>query len=161
MLAAASTVDGGPLVVTSLGLWLPEPDGGARRVGWHLISKATWQSGTLTVTEAAEVDVVEGAVLIADRPPRRLRLADPGRVPETVQARVEASIRSRHHRTLPGGGAWFVQRKVPGQDGIVLQVRPDPGTDDAAVRRVAGIGRRPDHRTAAAGRDRSTWRASR
>jgi len=138
VVAAATTGEGDPLVVTSHGLWLAEPDGGARRVGWHLVSKAAWQSGTLTVTEAAEVDVVEGAVLITDRPPRRLRLADPGRVPETVQARVESSIRSRHHRTLPGGGAWFVQRKVPGQDGIVLQVRPDPGTDDAALRRVAG-----------------------
>ncbi len=138
VLAAAGTVDGGPLVATSLGLWLTEPDGGARRVGWHLLSKVTWQSGTLTVVEAAEREAVEGAVLIADRAPRRLRLTDPGRLPETVQGRVEASIRSRHHRTLPGGGAWFVQRKVPGRDGIVLQVRPDPGTDDAAVRQVAG-----------------------
>jgi len=138
LLAAASTVDGGPLVATSLGLWLTEPDGAARRVGWHLLSKVTWQSGTLTVVEAAEREAVEGAVLITDRAPRRWRLTDPGRLPETVQGRVEASIRSRHHRTLPGGGAWFVQRKVPGRDGIVLQVRPDPGTDDAAVRQVAG-----------------------
>ena len=75
-------------------------------------------------------------MLLADLPPRRLRLADPGRVPETVHARVEGSIRSRHRRDLPGGGAWFVQRKVPGCDGIVLQVRPDPGTDVAAVRQV-------------------------
>ena len=39
--------DAGPLLVTSLGLWLPEPDGTARRVGWHLISKASWQAGML------------------------------------------------------------------------------------------------------------------
>jgi hypothetical protein len=136
LLAAAST-DAGPLLVTSLGLWLPEPDGPAHRIGWHLINKVSWQAGTLTVTEAAELDVVDGAVLIADRPPRRLRLADPGRVPEAVQARVEGSIRSRHHRPLPGGGAWFVQRKVPGRDGVLLQVRADPGTDEAALRRVA------------------------
>jgi len=137
VLAATTTTDGGPLVVSSLGLWLPEPDGGARRLGWHLVSKASWQPGVLTVIEATEADVVEGAVLIADRPPRRLRLVDPGRVPETVQARVEGSIRSRHHRALPGGGAWFVQRKVPGRDGVQLQVRADPGTDEAAVRSVA------------------------
>jgi hypothetical protein len=149
VLAAAGTVDGGSLVATSLGLWLTGPDGGARRVGWHLLSKVTWQAGTLTVVEAAEGDAVEGAVLITDRAPRRVRLADPGRLPETVQGRVEASIRSRHHRALPGGGAWFVQRKVPGRDGIVLQVRPDPGTDEAAVRQVAGavaariVGHRP------------------
>ena len=77
------------------------------------------------------------AVLLADRPARRFRLAEPGRVPEVVHARVEGSIRSRHHRDLPGGGAWFVQRKVPGRDGTVLQVRPDPGTDPAVVAQVA------------------------
>jgi hypothetical protein len=54
-----------------------------------------------------------------------------------VHARVEGSIRSRHHRDLPGGGAWFVQRKVPGRDGTVLQARPDAGTDPALVAQVA------------------------
>ena len=58
-------------------------------------------------------------------------------MPEAVHARVTGSIRSRHHRDLPGGGAWFVQRKVPGRDGIVLQVRADPGTDTDVVRQVA------------------------
>ena len=58
-------------------------------------------------------------------------------MPEAVHARVEGSIRSRHRRDLPGGGAWFVQRKVPGRDGTVLQVRPDPGTDPAVVAQVA------------------------
>ena len=77
-------------------------------------------------------------MLIADLPPRRLRLAEPGKVPEMVHPRVEGSIKSRHHRELPGGGAWFVQRKVAGRDGVQLQVRPDPGTDEQAVRRVAG-----------------------
>jgi hypothetical protein len=123
------------LVVTSYGLWLPG-DEGARLVGWHLVSKATWGGGALAVVEAEETETIGGAVLLTDLPPRRLRLADPGRVPETVHARVEASIRSRHRRDLPGGGAWFVQRKVPGRDGIVLQVRPDPGTDVAVVRQV-------------------------
>jgi hypothetical protein len=59
-------------------------------------------------------------------------------VPETVHRRVTGSIKTRHHRDLPGGGAWFVQRTVAGRDGILLQVRADPGTDAAAVRRVAG-----------------------
>ena len=74
-----------------------------------------------------EIASGDGPVLLADRPARRFRLAEPGRVPEVVHARVEGSIRSRHHRDLPGGGAWFVQRKVAGRDGTVLQVRPDPG----------------------------------
>jgi hypothetical protein len=146
VLATAALVDGGHVVVTSHGLWLPSTEGslagpsmgaaGARMVGWHLVSKATWQGGALTVVEAEEAETIGGAVLLADRPPVRLRLADPGRVPESVHARVEGSIRSRHHRDLPRGGAWFVQRKVPGRDGIVLQVRPDPGTDQAALRQV-------------------------
>ncbi|TQM37695.1 hypothetical protein [Pseudonocardia cypriaca] len=135
VLAVAALADDSHLVVTSHGLWLPGADG-SRLVGWHLVSKASWGNGALTVVEAEETESIGGAVLLADLPPRRLRLVDPGRVPETVHARVEGSIRSRHHRDLPGGGAWFVQRKVAGRDGVVLQVRPDKGTDPAVVRQV-------------------------
>jgi hypothetical protein len=136
VLTTAELTGGGHVVVTSVGMWLPT-DAGTRRLGWHLVSKASWKNGVLTVVEAEEDTTVSGAVLLTELPPRRLRLADPGRVPEAVHARVEGSIRSRHHRDLPGGGAWFVQRKVPGRDGILLQVRPDPGTDLAVVRQVA------------------------
>jgi hypothetical protein len=136
VLGVAELAGGGHVVATSFGLWLPDGDT-VRRVGWHLISKATWGNATLVVTEADEVDAIGGAVLLADRPPRQLRLRRPGRVPEVVHARVTGSIRSRHHRDLPGGGAWVVQRSIPGQDGIVLQVRADPGTDQAAVRSLA------------------------
>ncbi len=78
VLASATTGDGVPVVVTSLGLWVPDPDGTARRVGWHLINKASWAQGTITLIEAEEIDTVDGALLITDRPPRRLRLAEPG-----------------------------------------------------------------------------------
>jgi hypothetical protein len=137
VLASAPLAGGGHIVVTSRGLWLPAAEGW-RRLGWHLVSKASWKSGTLTLVEAQEREDLGGMLLLADLPPQRLRLTDPGRVPETVHVRVEDSIRSRHHRDLPGGGAWFVQRKVAGRDGTVLQVRPDPGTDEAVVRQVAG-----------------------
>jgi hypothetical protein len=136
VLGVAELADGGYVVATSFGLWLPDGDG-ARRIGWHVISKATWQSNTLIVVEAEETGTVEDAVLLADRPPRRLRLSQPGRVPEVVHARVTGSIKSRHHRDLPGGGAWVVQRSVAGRDGIVLQVRADPGTDPYVVRSLA------------------------
>lgn len=122
----------GELVATSLGLWVPS-DECVRRIGWHLISKATWGNGALSVVEAAERDTADGAVLIADLPARRFVLETPGVLPKVVHARVSGSIRSRHHQDLPGGGAWFVQRKVPGSDGIALQVRADPGTDPAAA----------------------------
>lgn len=135
VLAVAVLTGGGHLVVTSWGLWILSDDG-VRRVGWHLVSRAAWGNGAIELVEADE-EPAGGAVLLVDRPVRRLRLAEPGRVPEIVHERVTGSIRSRHHRDLPGGGAWFVQRKVPGRDGIVLQVRPDPGTDVAAVRQVA------------------------
>jgi hypothetical protein len=138
---AALTSPGRHLVATSLGLWLPtdDPDDLAvRRVGWHLVSKASWQNSTLVLLEATESEEVDGAVLLTDKAPVRWRIADPGRLPEVVRARVEGSIKSRHHRELPGGGAWFVQRKIAGRDGMSLQVRPDPGTDLDAVRRVAG-----------------------
>lgn len=138
VLAGGPLVDGGHIVVTTLGVWLPE----GRRVGWHLVSKATWSNGVIGLVEADEVETVDGVVLLADRPVRRLRMAEPGRVPQAVHERVTSSVRSRHHRDLPGGGAWFVQRKVPGRDGTVLQVRPDPGTDGAVLRRmVADVAR--------------------
>lgn len=135
VLAVAVLTGGGHVVVTSWGLWIPADDGAVRRVGWHLVSRAAWGNGALELVEAVE-EPAGAAVLLTDRPVRRLRLAEPGRVPEIVHERVTGSIRSRHHRDLPGGGAWFVQRKVPGRDGIVLQVRPDPGTDLAAARQV-------------------------
>jgi hypothetical protein len=141
VLATASTADGGHLVVTSWGLWIPDGDG-VRRVGWHLVSRASWRNGALALVEADEVEEIAAgdgprAVLLADRPARRFRLTEPDRVPEVVHARVEGSFRSRHHRDLPDGGAWFVQRKIAGRDGTVLQVRPDPGTDPALVAALA------------------------
>lgn len=137
VLASAPLGGGGQLVVTSHGVWLPDPDA-VRRVSWHLVSKATWQGGAIALIEAQEIENVGGIVMISDLPLRRLPLAEPGRVPQLVHERVTGSIRSRHHRDLPGGGAWFVQRKVPGRGGVVLQVRADPGTDVAVVRQVAG-----------------------
>jgi hypothetical protein len=137
VIAAAAVDGGGHLVVTSLGLWLPDGDGGARRVGWHLVGKATWADGVFTLTESAETERAGGVVVLSDLEPVRFRLPDPGKVPQQVRLRVDGSVRTRHRHELPGGGAWFVQRKVPGHDGTVLQVRPDPGTDPALVSAIA------------------------
>ncbi|MCP2179690.1 hypothetical protein [Prauserella alba] len=134
---AAAEADHGHVVVTRLGLWLPGQDG-PRRVDWHLVSKAGWDAGTLTVVEAEETDEVGGAVLLRDLPPVRVGLPRAGRLPELVRRRVEGSIRARHRTDLAdGGGAWFVLRKLPGVDGVMLQARPDPGTDVDAVRAMA------------------------
>ncbi len=127
---------GGHLVVTALGLWIPSEDG-ARRVGWHLVGKAAWADGVFTLTESSEVGTAGAAVVLADLAPVHFRLPSPGKVPREAYQRVEGSIRSRHRQEIGSGGAWFVQRKVPGRDGTVLQVRPDPGTDAALVEAIA------------------------
>ncbi|MER5268108.1 hypothetical protein ABTZ99_39050 [Actinosynnema sp. NPDC002837] len=128
---ASAAVGSEWLVATSYGLWVPGP----RRVGWHLISKATWSGNALAVVEAVEDGTAGAAVVLRDLPPRRFPLESPGKVPEVVHERVTGSIRSREHNETVG--AWFVQRKVTGQDGVVLQVRPDPGVDVERVREVA------------------------
>ncbi|WP_209647913.1 hypothetical protein [Kibdelosporangium banguiense] len=133
VLASSPVKSGGHLVATSHGLWLP----GSRRVGWHLISKATWGGGALVLIEATEAAHAGDAVVLNDMPPVKFVLTGVGKLPDIVHTRVTKSISSRHRQELPGGGAWFVQRRIPGQDGITLQVRPDPGTDEQAVHRVA------------------------
>ncbi|WP_328451254.1 hypothetical protein [Amycolatopsis sp. NBC_00438] len=135
---SAPVEGGGHLLVTPLGLWIPDGPGGARRVGWHLIGKAAWKGGVFTLTESEETGTAGSAVVLADLAPARFSLPEPGKVPHHVRLRVDGSVRSRHRQEIgPGGGAWFVQRKVPGRDGSVLQVRPDPGTDVSLVAAIA------------------------
>ena len=135
VLADSRTRRGEVVLATDQGLWIDE-----HRVPWHLVSKATWASGALEVIEATEAEHLEGGVvLLADASPRKLPLPEPGRIPETVHRRVTDVIHSRQHHDLPSGGAWFVQRRT--RDGIVLHVRPDPGTDRDEVRALAaGVG---------------------
>lgn len=140
---AAAESDAGPVVATSKGLWLDESSvspatptpSASRRIPWHLITKVTWSDAVLTVVEGAPESAGD-AVVIVDRSAVRLVINKPGLLPRTVRRRVEESIVGRHRQELPDGGAWFVQRKVPGQ-GIVLQVRPDPGTDPDVVADIA------------------------
>jgi hypothetical protein len=86
------------------------------------------------------VDPVPGAGA-----PLRLRLAEPGRIPETVHERVMASIVLSRRVALPGGGARLVARHGEGPD-LVWQVVPDAGTDltapgvqDAVDEALAGL----------------------
>ncbi|MGH3974077.1 MAG: hypothetical protein ACRDS9_12260 [Pseudonocardiaceae bacterium] len=136
IVTTGALASGGHLVLTQLGLWVPE---GAefRRIGWHLVSKAVWDRTALVITEAVHTGSVGEAVLLYDLPPRSFALVAPGKVPEVVRQRVTSSIRSSEHCELPGGGAWFVQRRIPGRDGVVLQVRADPGTGLGALEMMA------------------------
>lgn len=136
VLSTARTDSGSHLAVTPLGLWVPESTG-HRRIGWHLISKATWSDGVLSVTEASEVGNAGQAVLLADGAAVPWQLERPGDLPRMVRQRVESSIRARHRKELAAGGAWFVLRKVPGSDGVVLQARPDRTADPELVAAIA------------------------
>lgn len=136
VVALAGLAGGGHLVLTQLGVWISE-GAVAHRIGWHLISKAVWDRSSLLLTEAVSTGTAGESVLLSDLPPRRVTPVEPGRVPEEVRDRVTRSIRTSEHVELPGGGAWFVQRRIPGRDGFVLQVRADPGTPEAVVHRMA------------------------
>lgn len=131
VLATAGSPEGS-LVATSHGLWVPESDR-FRRIGWHLLNKVTWRDGSLNLIECSEIERMGSAMLVRDGPRHRFRLTEPGKLPDVVHTRVTGSIRSTQHRDLSVGGARFVQRKVPGQDGIQLQVRADSGADERAV----------------------------
>src|SRR5207344_1560242 len=100
------------------GLWLPFADG-LRRVGWHLIDKATWQEGVLTVTEAVVVD----DLLLRDLPPVSVQLAVPRDLPATVRTRVLSNLVRSELAAVPGGAARLVGRRVPGRDGVVWWAR--------------------------------------
>ncbi len=133
---AVATVRTGHLVVTRVGLWVPG-DEAPQRLDWHLVSRAGWDGENLELTVAEEIGTAGEAVLLADVAVRAYAVTEPGDVPSQVNARVTGSVRSAHHRVLPGGGAWFVQRAVPGRDGVVLQVRLEPGTDHEVASAVA------------------------
>jgi hypothetical protein len=130
---------GGAVVATPVGLWLPgHPD----RLPWHLIDKATWRGGVLTLTPA--VDAGDG--VLVEQPPRAVRLDTPRDIPQTVRVRVENAIAFTRHQPLPGPesqgvrrGVRVVGRRVPGRDGVSWQLVFDAGVDrdDPAVRAAA------------------------
>jgi hypothetical protein len=116
--------DGGILVATNLGLWLPT------FLPWHLIHKATWDGTVLAVTPAGEVATRPGYTVVEDRPVLSFRLADPGDLPHQVRARVTRSVGYTAQHPLPGARAVRVAaRRVPGADGLRWTVRYDRGVD--------------------------------
>src|SRR5262249_10630769 len=80
--------DGPWVVVTTLGLWLPDRP----RLGWHQIHKATWSGARLTVVPAVPVGDGGTYTVMADDAPVTAHLADAGDVPAAVRARVTRSV---------------------------------------------------------------------
>lgn len=125
------------LVATNRGLWLPEAE--PRRLSWSDIHKAAWSGRDLEITPAAVVAVIDEYVVMADEPPLRYTLADPGEIPDQVRARVTRSVAyTVHHVLVGGGGVRIVARRVPGMDGLRWAVRYDSGADlgDPLVREM-------------------------
>jgi hypothetical protein len=139
VVAWASTSDGGAVIVTNLGLWLP---GHEERLGWHEIHKAAWEMPLLTITPAEHVGDGDGYTLMADAPVVSVVLESPGDVPHQIRTRVTRSVVFTEHYTVPNGGLRVVGRKVPGVDGLTWYVRADPGTEigePAAERAIAQL----------------------
>lgn len=136
------------VAATNRGLWWPDVP--ARRMPWHLINKAVWSDGVLTVTQASVTD----DLLLVDRPAVTVRLeqaeppdpaggperrsggkpapveGEPAKLAKIVRQRVEASVAQTHLVRLDGGTARVVARKVGGQDGWAWWARLEPGTPD-------------------------------
>jgi hypothetical protein len=121
IIAAAEVRGGGWVAATERALVQA-----GRRTPWSDVAHAQWYDEELLLA----LDPVPG---LGD--PVRLRLADPGRLPETVHERVMASIVLTRRLSLPGGGARVVARRGDGDD-LVWQVLPDGDADlaDPAVR---------------------------
>ena len=130
-LASTPTGAGGWLAVTRFGLWVA--DDAVLRWGWETISRAVLREQTLTIT-VTEVDTVwpDGTEVLLDRPPRDFPLPGPARLTDAVNARVRRSVAASAYLAWPGAGGWVVLRRVPGRDGLLGQVRLDPGADPTA-----------------------------
>lgn len=134
VVAWAPVKDGGAVVVSTLGAWVP---GRGERLGWHQIHKAAWSGSRLTLIPAVEVSRGDGFLVLADEPPLDFTLTDPDEVPAEIRKRVTKSVAYTAHHPLPGGGVRVVGRRVPGEDGLSWHVRYDNGTDAADPEVVA------------------------
>jgi hypothetical protein len=127
VLVWASCADTGEVIVTDLGLWLPQRPA---RLDWHRIHKATWSGARLTVIPSVQVGDGDGYTVMADGAAIAVDLAQPGDVPAQVRRRVNASVAHTEHHPLSGsGGVRVVARRVPRVDGLTWHVRYDDGTD--------------------------------
>lgn len=131
VLAAARTAGGGYAAATDRALYWDEPDGEPARLGWDVVEWAGWddESSTLELTEVGR-----------RRDRRRLALAEPGFLPETVRERVMASIVVSQHVRLAGDrGVRITGRRNPGAAELRWTLSFDAGLDprDPGVRAAA------------------------
>jgi len=130
VLAHARAVAGSYVVATDRALY-HEQRGRYDRLGWEAVEKATWDD------EAATIDVTETR---SARAVHRLRLAEPGYLPETVRERVMSTIVvSQHVRLVGARGVRIVGRRSAAQGELRWTLTFDRGLDpdDPGVRAAA------------------------
>ncbi len=129
--AVADLTDGTLLAASRFGLW--HVNGGEVSVtGWEFVAKARLTGSVLSVIATHHVgDLPDGTVVLADDSLREHVLAGRSSLTDVVHNRVRRSVVASRHFDHPGGGGWVVLRRVPGRDGLVTQVRLDPGADPA------------------------------
>lgn len=127
---AWGTVAGDRYIVTSVrGLWWPvagDDLAAMRRIPWELVDKAVWRDGVLVVVEAVVLD----DLILVDKSPAALPLAEPGEVPVQVKRRVDASVLRSEIVPVVGGQARIVARRIPGRDGLTWWARLEGSTPD-------------------------------
>lgn len=117
LLAAAQVEGGGWLVASTSSLRRSRAGGaGFERVAWSEIATASWGDDVQTVK-----GVAPGLLW-------RLRLPDPGLLPETVRERVTASVLAVRTLQVPGGSVSVAVRRVASGPPLT-QVVADPGVD--------------------------------
>jgi hypothetical protein len=131
VLSWADAASGAVLIATPRGLWWPDGDA-VRLIGWQYVDKAVWRDDRLTVIEAEVVD----ELLLVDRAPVSVELTTPRDLPVVVRKRVEANVVRSELRSVDGGVARFVARRIPGRDGVVWWVRLEGGVADTAQLRA-------------------------
>ena len=141
VLALAQDAGGNCLAATRYGVWKVHVGKDPYLFNWSAISKAKWQPPILQIVIADVVGQIGGADLIVDRVPMNIEISDSTKLTDIIHNRTRAGIVSSEHHELPGGGgAWLVVRRVPGQDGVAVQVRLDPGTDpDVAAEQLPDL----------------------
>jgi hypothetical protein len=127
VLAVARLSGGGYAAATPDALVVADGPG-SRRLPWHQVASAAF------VPDAGELVLDE---LTTPSRRLRLRLAEPGSLPETVRERVRSNIVVSEHVALIGrSGARIIGRRTPDSDALTWQLVFDAGLDpaDPAVR---------------------------
>lgn len=139
--AVADLEDGSVLAVSRFGLWHVGSD--ASRTGWEAVAKARLTGSVLAIIPTRVVgEFSDGTTVLVDDPVREYVLSGRNTLTDVVHTRVRRSVAASRHLSRPGGGGWVVLRRVPGRDGVVAQLRLDPGADLAApglADAVAGV----------------------